>query len=84
MTRFWRNLLSILIGVVSGCFGALIIAIFWPLLFPESLHGSSWGEEAVPFAFLACFSLFGVTGFLLCRRLSRKYVRDDGITVLFR
>ena len=68
-----------------GGFGGLMVLIFWPLLFPESLQSSSWGENAGPLAFIACFSLFGATGFLLCRRLTKKYVRDkDTITVLFR
>jgi ABC-type Fe3+-siderophore transport system permease subunit len=86
MSRFWRNLLSIFIGAMLGVFGGLMVCIFWPLLFPESLQGSSWGEDAgLTLAFIACFSLFGATGFLLCRRLTKKYVRDkDTITVLFR
>ena len=85
MTRFWRNLLSIVIGLMFGGFGSLMVLIFWPLLFPERLQGSSWGEDAVGLAGIACFAFFGIIGFLLCRRLTRRFVRDDGsITVLFR
>jgi hypothetical protein len=60
-----------------GGFGGLLVAIFWPLLFPLSLRGSSRGEDAVAIAFLAFFFSFAVPGFLLCRRLTRKYVRED-------
>jgi hypothetical protein len=85
MSRFWRNVLSIWIGLVSGGLGGLPVLIFWPLLFPEPLQGSTWGEKAGLLAFVACELLFGVAGFRLCRKLTRRFVRDDGsITVLFR
>jgi len=85
MSRLWRNLLSVGIGFFFGGLGAFLVAIFWPLLFPMSLQGSSRGEDAVPLAFFGAFSLFGVAGFLLFRRLTRKYVRDsDTFTGLFR
>jgi hypothetical protein len=85
MSRFWRNLLCISIGIVSGGFGGIVVLIFWPLLFPEPLHGSTLGEDAGPVALIAFWLLFGVTGFLLCRRVTRKHVRDkDDVTVLFR
>jgi hypothetical protein len=70
-----------------GGFGGLLVAIFWPLLFPLSLRGSGAGEDAVGIAFLVLFLSFAVLGFLLCRRLTRKYVREEaGNTgrVLFR
>ncbi len=85
MSRFWRNLLSIFIGAMVGGFAGFMVLVFWPLLFPESLQGSTRGENAVALALMACFSLFGATGFLLCRRLTKKYVRDkDTVTRLFR
>ena len=85
MSRFWRNVLSIFIGLMFGGFGGFIVLVFWPLLFPEPLHGSTWGEDAGVFAYVACYAVFGVSGFLLCRRLTRRFVRDDGsVTVLFR
>jgi len=85
MSRFWRNLLSICIGLFFAGFGANLVFIFWPLLFPESLQGSSWGEAAAPLAVLGSASLFGVAGFLLARKLTKRFVRDNGdTTVLFR
>jgi len=62
-----------------------MVAVFWPLLFPEPLQGSTWGVDATPLALIVFYAVFGVSGFLLCRRLTRRFVRDDGsITVLFR
>jgi hypothetical protein len=63
-----------------------MVLIVWPLLFPEPLQGLNWVELVGGLlAYIACFSSFGVTGFLLCRRLTRRFVHDDGsITVLFR
>jgi hypothetical protein len=52
--------------------GFLVVAIFWPLLFPAGLNGSSWGEDVVLIEFLAGISLCGVTGFLLCRKLTKN------------
>ena len=60
-----------------GGLGGLLVAIFWSLLFPLSLRGSSGGEDAVTIALFAFFLSFAVPGFLLCRRLTRKYVRED-------
>jgi len=79
--RLSRNLLSICVGVICGGFGGLVVAIFWPLLFPLSLHGSSWGD-AVGIASLVFFLSFAMTGFLLCRKLTgkrlRKYASSTG------
>jgi hypothetical protein len=85
MSRLARNLLCIWVGAMLGGFGGLWVAIFWPLLFPLSLRGSSGAENAVAIAFVGFF--LSVPGFLLCRRLTRKHVREDaGSTghVLFR
>jgi eukaryotic-like serine/threonine-protein kinase len=76
MSRLSRNLLSICVGVICGGFGGLVGAIFWPLLFPLSLQGSSWGD-AVGIAFLVFFLSFAMTGFLLCRKLTGKHLRED-------
>jgi serine/threonine protein kinase len=76
MSRLSRNLLSICVGVICGGFGGLVVAIFWPLLFPLSLQGSSWGD-AVGIAFLVFFLSFAMTGFLLCRKLTGKHLRED-------
>jgi hypothetical protein len=67
-----QNLISIFVGVISGLLGAALVAIFWPLLFPLSLQGSSAGEDAVGVAFLTFFLLFGISGFLLRRWWTRS------------
>ena len=77
MSRLVRNLLCTWVGAMLGGFGGLLVAIFWPILFPLSLRGSSGGEDAVGIAFLAFFLSFAVPGYLLCRRLTRKYVREN-------
>ena len=87
MSRLTRNLISIWVGAVFGGFGGLLVAVFWPLLFPLSLQRSSRGEDAVGIAFLVFYLSVAVPGFLVCRRLTRKYIREDaGNTgrVLFR
>ena len=78
MSRLSQNLVSIWVGLVLDGFGGLLVAIFWPLLFPLSLRGSSWGEDTVAMALVASFLLFAVTGFLLFRGLMGKYIRDEG------
>jgi hypothetical protein len=77
MTRLMRNLLSVGAGAIFGGFGGLLVLFFWPLLLPTSLRGSSWGEQMGPIAFLAISFSFAVAGFFLCRRLTRKRVRED-------
>jgi hypothetical protein len=77
MSKLSRNLLSISVGVIFGGFGGLLVAIFWPLLFTESLQGSSLGEDSVGMAFLVFSLSFAVAGFLLCRKLTAKYIRED-------
>ena len=87
MSRLVRNFLCIVIGAKFGYFGFVVVAIFWPLLFPLSLEGSSWGEDAIGIAMLVVFLTFAVLGFVLCRRLTRRYVREDNDVrgrVLFR
>lgn len=87
MSRLSRNLLFIWVGAIFGSFGGLLVAIFWPLLFPLHLQGSSRGEDTVGIAFLAVCVSFGVAGFLLCRKITRKYLRDERdatVRVLFR
>jgi hypothetical protein len=77
MSRSTGNLLCMLVGAMLGGFGGLLVLVSWPLLFPLSLRGSSRGEDAVAIAFFAFSLSFAVLGFLLCRRLARKYVRED-------
>jgi hypothetical protein len=77
MSTFWRNLLCILAGLISGYVGFLIVAIFWPLLFPATIQGTSWGEDTgLVIAVIAFFAFFFVAGLLFCRRLTRNFVRD--------
>jgi hypothetical protein len=76
MSNLSQNLLSILIGGIFGGFGGLMVLIFWPLLFPLSLQGSSWGEDAIVIALPVVFLTFALSGFLLCRRLTSRYVRE--------
>ena len=85
MGRFWRNFLCISIAIVFAVFGNEIVFIFWPLIFPQRLDGSSRGDDALPFVVVMFFLSFGAIGLLLSRRLTRKYLRDkNSITVLFR
>ena len=85
MSRFWRNLLCICVGMVLGYVGFLIVVTFWPLLFPEALQGPTRGEDALLIVVILAFLSFFLTGFLLCRRLTKRFIRDkDGFTVLFR
>jgi hypothetical protein len=77
MSRISRNLLCIWVGNMVGGLGGLPVAIFWPLLFPLRLQGSSRGEDAGGIVFLALYVSFAVAGFLLCRKLTRKYVREE-------
>ena len=85
MSRLWRNALCIFIGLIFALVGLDLCFIFWPLLFPQSLRGSSLGQDFAPLACLASILLSGAVGFFLCRRLTRKYLRDlSETTVLFR
>jgi hypothetical protein len=77
MSRSTGNLLCVLVGAMLGGFAGLLVLVFWPLLFPLSLRGSSTGEHALAIAFFALSLSVAVLGFLLCRRLTRKYLRED-------
>ena len=66
-----------MVGFVFACVGFLVVAIFWPLLYPLSLNGSTHGEDAVGAVMAIAFLLFGAGGFLLCRWLTRGVVRQD-------
>ena len=72
-----HTFLCMAIGFVFAYAGFLVIAIFWPLLFPLSLEGRTPGENAVVVAMPAVSLLFGTGGFLLCRRLTQRLVRQD-------
>jgi hypothetical protein len=77
MSRWVRNLLCVWVGAMLGGFGGLLVAIFWPLLFPLSLGRPSRGEDNAAIACLAFFLLFAIPAFFLCRRLTKKHVRED-------
>ena len=77
MSKISRNLLCVGVGVMFGGFGGLLIAVFWPLLFPLRLQGSSRGEDAIGIAFLPFCISFAASGFFLCRKLTSKYLREE-------
>ena len=54
MPALWRKLLCIVVGVICGWFGGFLVAVFWPVLFPLYLQGSSPGEDAVAIGFVVC------------------------------
>ncbi|WP_109484371.1 hypothetical protein [Occallatibacter savannae] len=80
MSRFWRNLLCVLAGLITSLVGTEIVFIFWPLIFPQNLQGHSTGEDALPFIVIAFFLSFAAAGFLLVRKLTKKYARNDHIS----
>ena len=71
MMRALRTLAPFLAAFLSGAVGFLLVAIFWPLLFPLQLNGTSWGEEIGPLAGLGAPMLFAICGFLIGRKLTR-------------
>jgi hypothetical protein len=58
---------------VAGGAGALIVAIFGPLLFPLSLSSSSASEDTVVDLMAVFFLVFGGCGFVLCRKLISRF-----------
>jgi hypothetical protein len=66
-----RDVLSFYVAAIFGIASDILVAIFWPLLFPLSLEGRSWGEDAIGLAFLVSFIAFAMVGFQLCGRLIR-------------
>jgi hypothetical protein len=79
MKSLARIFLCAVVAAICGYLGFLLVAIFWPLLFPLSLRGSSLGEDAVAIVISVFFMLFGAGGFVLCWKLTRSFVRkEDG------
>jgi hypothetical protein len=76
MTRRTRSVLSILSAFFLGCAGALVVAIFGPLLFPASATGASRGEDLVVFSIPAFFLVFGTAGFMICWKLTKRFVDE--------
>jgi len=72
--RFW---VSVGAGVVPAAFGSLVVTVFGPPLFPLSLSNSEHPEDKTLYLFLAFFLCFGVSGFGLCWRLTRKFIEKS-------
>ena len=80
MSRLSRNVLCTWVGAIFGNLGGALVLDLLAALVSLTLTGSSRGEENVGFAFFAfllLFALLAVPSFLLCRKLTRKYVRAD-------
>jgi hypothetical protein len=79
MKSLARIFLCAIVAAICGYLGFLLLAIFWPLLFPLSLKGSSLGEDAVAVVIPVFSMLFGAGGFVLCWKLTGSFVRkEDG------
>jgi hypothetical protein len=77
MTSHIRAILSSAGGFVSACVGGFIVAVFGPLLFPATPSDSSLGENIVLFSMLALFLAFGIVGFLICWRYTKRFAEKD-------
>ncbi len=72
MKIFARIFLCLLGALFLGYIGFLVAATFGPLLFPEPIAGSSTGVNIVIFSMPIFFVIFGVAGFLICWKLTRR------------
>jgi uncharacterized membrane protein YfcA len=77
VTNHTRAVLSSLGGFLLGCVGGFIVTVFGPLLFPASISGSSLGENIVVFSIVAIFLAFGLAGFLMCWRFTKRFAEKD-------
>jgi uncharacterized membrane protein len=81
MSNAVRFLGPLVVAFVAGAAGALIVAIFGPLLFPLSLSDAGASENTVVDLVLIAFLVFAACGFVLCRRLiSRLTDREESQT----
>jgi hypothetical protein len=80
MTNRTRSGLSVLCAFFFGCVGGFIVAVFGPLLFPASITGSSLGEDIVVFSMLAFFLAFGVGGFMICWKYTKRFADKDRVS----
>ena len=77
MTNLGRFWLSVGAGVAFSAGGALLVAIFGPLLFPLSLNDSDHPEDSVVRLLLATFLCCGICGFFLGWKLLRRCVENS-------
>jgi uncharacterized membrane protein YfcA len=77
MTHRTRSGLSVLCAFFFGCVGGFIVAVFGPLIFPASITGSSLGEDIVVFSMLAFFLAFGVGGYTICWKYTKRFADKD-------
>jgi hypothetical protein len=77
MTHGTRSGLSILCAFFFGCVGGFIVAVFGPLIFPASISGWSLGENIVVFSMPAFFVAFGVGGFIICWKYTKRFAQKD-------
>ena len=69
--------MSALCAFFFGCVGGFIVAVFGPLIFPASITGSSLGEDIVVFSMLGFFLAFGVGGFMICWKYTKRFADKD-------
>ena len=61
---------------MCGRVGLVVGAIFLPLAFPLSLPKSNDAENTVVALMILSMGLFAVGGFVLCWKLTARWVRD--------
>jgi hypothetical protein len=76
MTSLARTFVCIGAGLVCGRVGLVVGAIFLPLAFPLSLPDSSQPENTVVALGILITGVFAVGGFVLCWKLTARWVRD--------
>jgi flagellin-like protein len=76
MTSLARTFVCIGAGLVCSRVGLVVGAIFLPLAFPLSLPGSSRAENNVVALLILITVVFAVGGFVLCWKLTARWVRD--------
>ena len=76
MTSLARTFACLGAGLVCGRVGLVVGAIFLPLAFPLSLPDSNDAENTVVALMILSMGLFAVGGFVLCWKLTARWVRD--------
>lgn len=70
LARFWS---SAAVAFGAGAVGFMVVAVFGPLVYPASLTGDSSGESIVVFSSFLLFLLFGIAGFVLGWKLTKRF-----------
>jgi hypothetical protein len=73
--------ISTFVGYVSGNIGFVLAATFGPLLYPATITGSSRGEDIVVFSVPVFFLLFGIFGFWVCWKVTRRFARQSSESI---